>query len=324
MTLAIFLKPKTAENSVLGITDEQIARIKAAFPLLDVVLAKQPDGSDLVEQGIQAEIIMANDKDMSFCHYCKKDKALRWIHNILSGTDNILAEPYFNGLPGLIITNSRGVHGKAITDHVMAGILYFARTFNLLLTNQKKHQWNRTEPEETEGKVLGIIGMGQIGRVLASRAKAFEMTILGVKRSYEEIPFVDELFLSDKIDEVIRRSDYLVLLTPYSQETHNLMNADKFSLMKPTSIFINVSRGKCCDNNALYEALHSRKIAGALIDAYEPEPMPEQDPLWELENVIITPHMAAASPISFDHMIDLFIKNLDRFQSGQSMLTRVL
>lgn len=323
MRLAIFLKWKGNHTAGLGINKKLLDKLRQKLPWTDIEVAETPDGKDLIQKNFLAEIVMAYDGDPAFLQYCLQDPALLWIHNVVSGSEHILNDLYLRSINGLTITNSRGIQGKPMADHIMGAILFFLREYGLYLENQKKHLWETGFPEETEGKTISIIGLGNIGRELARRAKAFNMRVIGVKRVKEDIPFVDQIYLTDDINRAAEQADFLVLLTPASSQTYHLINKEIFALMKPSAYFINVSRGSCCDSHALYEALHTRRIKGALIDTYDLEPIPKNDPIWNLDNVIITPHMAAVSPLYMERMTDLFIENAKQFKAGIPLSSRI-
>lgn len=231
---------------------------------------------------------------------------IRWIHALGAGVDtlpfDILRER------GIVVTNSRGVYSDALAEFVLAAILYFAKDLGRLEQNQKAHRWEPYLVERIEGATAGIIGYGDIGRAVGRRAQAMGMRVLARGRS-EGPP----------LDELIPASDYLVLTTPLTPETRMLMNEERISLMRRSAVLINISRGAVVDEKALITALRSRGIRGAALDVFETEPLPSGHPLWSLENVLISPHTADQTADSHDRAVDLFLRNLERFQRGEPL-----
>lgn len=324
MNIAILLRRRPEGSVGVGSDNGMVAAIQAALPEAQIRIAESADGSDLLAQGFLADIAICPGvgKVCPYAAYLAACPDLKWIHNPFSGCESLLAETALKER-GVLLTNSRGIHGIPMANHVLGAMLYFARRFDIARANQPGAKWDRFMGDELDGKTLGILGMGQIGRAVAQRAKAFNMTVLGCKRRSEEIPFVDEVITNDRMDEVIARSDYLVMLTPASPETYKLMNADKFAKMKPGAYFINVGRGQTVDNDALIGALQSGRLGGAFIDAYDPEPMPADCPLWTMDNVLITPHVAADSPMYMTRMTELFLENAGAFLAGDALKTLV-
>ena len=324
MKIAILLRRRPEGSKGVGVDDAMVETIRSALPDAEVRVSATEDGKDLLEQGFLCDVAMVPGvgKVCAGSDYLNACPDLKWIHNPFSGCESLQADARLK-TRGIALTNSRGIHGIPMANHVLGAALYFARRFDIARANQPEAKWDRYMGDELDGKVLGILGMGQIGRVVAQRAKAFDMTVLGCKRKPEQIPFVDELLTNDRMDEVIARSDYLVLLTPASPETYHLMNAEKFAKMKPGAVFINVGRGQCVDNDALIDALQSGHLGGAFIDAYDPEPMPADCPLWKMDNVLVTPHVAADSPMYMTRMTQLFLENARAFLAGEPLKTPV-
>jgi phosphoglycerate dehydrogenase-like enzyme len=224
----------------------------------------------------------------------------------------------------VVLTSSIGIH-VGLPDHIMGMILMFARRLHVALRNQMARKWDRGAAvgEEIAGKVLGVLGLGAIGRALAARAAAFEMRVIGTKRSMEPIPHVERVYPPDQTDEVLRAADYLVIALPLTKATQGIIDARALGLMKRSSVLINIGRGQVVVEEALVDALRNKTIAGAGLDVFEREPLPADSPLYEMENVIITPHVAGASHTYYDRAIPLFCQNLRRYLDGQPLLNVV-
>lgn len=228
---------------------------------------------------------------------------------------------------GVRLANAAGVNANAVSDHAIALILSLTRQLHLGRDNQRRRYWRPMisdipkREDELSGKVLLIYGTGLIGQRIARLAKAFGMTVLGVRRNVAKpVPDVDELFRPDEFLSLLSRADVVVLACPLTPETRGLMGAKTFSAMRPSAYFINVARGACADCDALVAALKDGTIAGAGIDVTDPEPLPADSPLWLLDNVILTPHTGGETRRYEDNVVDILIDNLERLQSGQAEL----
>ncbi len=246
-------------------------------------------------------------------------RRLKWVHAFNAGVDG------FVGLPGIrdrriVLTRTVGAH-VALPDHVMAIVLAFARRLHVDIRRQIEHKWDRQSGigEDVAGKVLGIMGLGQIGKPLAARAAAFGMRVIGTKRTPEPVPHVDLVLPPDRIGDVLKEADYVVALLPLTRETKGRMGEHEFRAMKPTAVFINVSRGPIVQEAALVRALREGWIAGAGLDVFEVEPLPADSPLYDLPHVIITPHVSGITPQFFERIATIFAQNLRRYVKGEPL-----
>lgn len=248
----------------------------------------------------------------------RDDAKIRWIQSISSGVDYFPFDLLKKR--GVILTDASGVHASSVAESTMAMMLGFARGIAAAVRTQSGKVWDRSLPtHELNGATLTIVGAGQIGRRLAHLAKAFDMRIIAVSRSGKPLPEADETYDASRLDEAIRQGDYVVNILPLTPETHHLFDETKFALMKETAIFINVGRGPSVREDHLVEALKSGRIAGAGLDVYEEEPLPQDHPLWTLDNVILTPHVAGGyTPENRQRVVDLFTANLELYLSGQA------
>lgn len=179
------------------------------------------------------------------------------------------------------------------------------------------------DPLEAFGKTLGVVGAGSIGREVAKQAKAFDMKTIGLRRNPQPMPFFDEVLPRTQLDDLLSRSDYVVLATPLTPETRHMIGEAQFAKMKPSALFINVARGGVVDQEALIRALQNGVIAGAALDVTDPEPLPADNPLWDMENVIITPHMSADAPILVQIAVDFFCENIKRYRAGERLINQM-
>ncbi|MDE0298787.1 MAG: D-2-hydroxyacid dehydrogenase [Candidatus Poribacteria bacterium] len=251
----------------------------------------------------------------------KKAKNLRWIQFSSVGVESVLSPELLNS--DVVLTNARGATAINISEHVMSLILAIARTLHTSIINQTNKFWEnfRKLPVlEISGDTLGIIGLGSIGIQVAHRAHAFGMRILAVDPTQTEKPAeVDSLWKMDRLHDMLGKSDFVAICCPLTPETTGMIGTAEFNAMKSTAILITIGRGQIIDQAALVEALQSKKIAGAGLDVTDPEPLPQDSPLWEMDNVIITPHHAGASPKSWTRIYGLFCENLRRFVAGEPL-----
>lgn len=246
---------------------------------------------------------------------------IEWLHTLSAGVEGLLVPEVVNSQ--VIITNSRGIHATPMCEHVFALILSFARSLPQLYRHQQARVWQRLPVDEVRGKTLGLIGLGAIGGELARVAAAFGMKVLAVRRSPAPVAGVDLVLGPRQLDRLLEEADYVVIALPLTPETHSLIGERELRLMKPTAVLINVSRGEIVDEPALIRALREGWIAGAGLDVFRTEPLPAGSELYDLENVIITPHLAGSTPHYYRRAMELFGENLRRYLAGAPLLNVV-
>jgi phosphoglycerate dehydrogenase-like enzyme len=252
-------------------------------------------------------------------------RRLRFIQSIGAGYDQFPLDELRRR--GVRLASARGVNRNAVSEHTFALILALARDIHAGRDNQHRHFWrgmisNPSQREdELAGKTIGIIGMGAIGSRVATLAKAFEMRVIATKRNpaTAEGP-ADEVLTPDHLPELLRQADFVVLNCPLTPETRGIINAAALAEMKPSAYLINVARGGCVDEQALLDALRTGRIAGAALDHFQDDPLPESSPFWDLQNVIITPHTAGETGKYEDNVLDILVENLERLWRGQQEL----
>ncbi|NOU96572.1 D-2-hydroxyacid dehydrogenase [Paenibacillus sp. LMG 31456] len=256
-------------------------------------------------------------------HCLQPGTRLRWAQNWGAGVDKIPLEALAES--GVMLTNASGVHPNPISETVLAMMLSLTRQIHRAIGNQLQNKWaSLGELGEMHGKTVGIIGVGAIGTEVAKLCKAFGMKVLGVKRTLSESENVDRMVTMNGLDEVLRESDYVVVTLPLTKDTKHSIGSRQFELMKPTAYYINIGRGGTTDEHALVEALRSGGIAGAGLDVFEVEPLPETSPLWEMSNVIMTPHNSGSTVYYNERALDIFLHNLRDYVEGKEpQLNRV-
>lgn len=248
---------------------------------------------------------------------------LRWIHTPSAGVEHLLIPEILER--DIVLTNSAGAQAIPIAEFVLMYMLnHVKRAFDLKAL--APDEWERGENiscDELFDHTLLIIGYGNIGAEVAKRARAFGMRILASRRHPQPTDGVDMMVGEHGWRDLLPQADYVVLATPLTATTRGMFDADAFRRMKSSAYLINIARGQIVDTDALLDALHSRRIAGAALDALPVEPLPPDHPLWKAPNVWITPHISYSSPRTRERVIDLFFENLRRYLQGEPLLNAV-
>jgi phosphoglycerate dehydrogenase-like enzyme len=247
---------------------------------------------------------------------------LRWFHSFSAGVDS----PAFKVIldRGTLLTNSSGASAPSIAQYVISMMLYRSKPFDAWREQQSRHEWKPALGRDLTGQTSGIIGTGAIGGEVARLAKAMGMRTIGMRRSGKPARHIDEMVTARKLRYLLRESDFVVLACPLTKETEGLLGAAQLAVMKPTATLINVARGRIVDEAALIDALEAGTIAGACLDVFTVEPLPETSPLWSMPNVVVTPHNSGVSPLNMERAMGIFIDNLGRFVAGRPLRNRVL
>lgn len=248
---------------------------------------------------------------------------VRWIHSRAAGVDDLL-------FPDLVespvtVTNSRGVFSRPLAEFVVAAVLFFAKGLRRMVDSQQTRRWDPFDVEEVHGKVMGIIGYGDIGRACALQARALGMHVQAVRRQggIEADALAEKIVGVEARLTVLSQSDYVVVTAPLTEQTRGLIGEAELEAMKPTAVLINVGRGPVVNEAALIRALEKGRIRGAALDVFEREPLPPEHPFYGLPNVLLSPHCADHTPGWLDRAMDLFLENLARFLRGEPLLNVV-
>jgi phosphoglycerate dehydrogenase-like enzyme len=247
---------------------------------------------------------------------------LRWIHSRSVGLERTLFPELIAS--NVVLTNGRGVFSPSLGEFVVGAILHFAKDFRRMIRNQMAGCWEQFDVTMAEGKTLGIIGYGDIGRASAQRARALGMNILAVKRHVAENERCDslasEIYPAERRTEMLSRCDYVLVAAPLNAETRGLLSTGEFAAMKADAVVINVGRGPVIDEQALIRALSERKIKGAALDVFDEEPLPAGHPFYSMENVLLSPHCADHTSQWLEDAVRLFVEQFQRFRCGQPLL----
>jgi phosphoglycerate dehydrogenase-like enzyme len=249
---------------------------------------------------------------------------LRWVQGSMAGAGEVAKEA---GLleTDVVVTTASGVYSGPLAEFVLMAMLQHAKNLDRLRRDKAEKAWRQTHTDTLEGKTLCIVGMGNIGRAIAERARPFGTRVVGVKRSVREDDpawnHADELYPTDRLHEALGGADYVAVTLPGTPETRHLVGTEAIGAMKPGAYFVNVGRGTAVDEGALVEALEAGHLSGAALDVFEVEPLPRESPLWELPNVIVSPHSTDMVPSLINKLqTDLFCANLRRYLDGEPLL----
>jgi phosphoglycerate dehydrogenase-like enzyme len=245
-------------------------------------------------------------------------KVLQWVQSTFAGVEELLCP---GARSDYILTGVKGVFGPFMSEYVVGYLLALGRHFFTAYRNQQDRIWRRLPYQSLRGRLIGICGLGSIGRHLARTAGHFGLRVWGYKRIAETVPEVERVFTGPMFDEFLSQPDYIVNTLPSTPATVRLFDDAAFRAMKTTAVLVNIGRGDAVVEEALIKALRQGLIGGAVLDVFEKEPLPKRSPLWTLSNVIITPHN---SGFSFPgDIVALFAENYRRFSRGDSLLYRV-
>jgi phosphoglycerate dehydrogenase-like enzyme len=307
-----------------NVPDWFVERLQREFPYVNVV--HLPDYERMDEEIVDAEIVISWSVRPQQITAAKK---LRWIHSTAAAVHQLIFPELVNS--DIILTNAREVHGPVVAEHVMALIFALAKKIPDSVRLQEMHVWGQQilwdalpRVREVAGATVGMVGLGSIGRQVVKSAKALGMRVIAVREHPEKgSEGTDTVFGPAQFDNVFRQADYIVLAAPVTASTKAIVNAERLALMKPDACLINVGRGPLVDESALANALREKKIGGAALDVFPKEPLATDSPLWDVPNLLITPHTAALTDKLWERQYTLFSENLRRYLKGEALLAVV-
>ncbi|SEV95976.1 D-2-hydroxyacid dehydrogenase [Halobacterium jilantaiense] len=300
----------------LGIHDS----VGAVFP--PAVLAAELDGPDAVD----VSIVGTGDLDgldalVTFAHddaFLEAD--LRWVHSVQAGVDKFPLGEY--EARGITVTNSTGLHGASVGETVAGYMLSFARRLHEYRSNQERSEWAWADREDSftvDGSSVSVVGLGTLGKGIAARADALGMDVTGVKRTPTPVDHVDRVHPTGELHEAIADAKFVALAVPLTDDTESMVGDAEFAAMRDDAVLLNVARGPVVDQSALVDALRNDELAGAALDVFETEPLPEDSPLWDFDDVIVTPHAAAATRDYPENIAALVTENARRLAAGERL-----
>jgi D-2-hydroxyacid dehydrogenase (NADP+) len=290
------------------------SRLRAMFPQLTIHLV---DHYSKVGPYIGKADILMTFGPMVTDQVVREAANLKWIQALGTGVDNLIDLPSLRR--DVIITNIHGIHGAPMSEAAIMAMLALSRDFPRAVRNQDRHLWERWPASLLDGKKVGILGIGVTAETLAPKCKALGMVVAGISSVTRTVAGFDLMYGRDEFISAVHDLDYLVALTPYSAATRHIVDSVIFAAMKPTSYFINLARGGVVDDEALIKALENGQIAGAALDVFSHEPLPENHPFWSMKNVIVTPHLGGFYDGYADRALPVVEENIRRFLAGDTM-----
>lgn len=248
---------------------------------------------------------------------------LRWVQSLSAGVDKLPLEAFAQR--NIAVTNAKGVHTIQMSEFTLSLMLQWTRNSNKFLDSQQEKRWDSKIPVgELHGLTIGIVGAGAIGEAVARKCQAFDMYVIGYNRSGDLPAHFDEIVTGEEgLITLLKKSDYIVILLPSTAKTHHVITKKHLQYMKPNAFLINLARGDVIDEDALIEALQDGSIAGAALDVFEQEPLPESSPFWTMDNVIVTPHIAGSSEHYLERAAPIFFHNIKQYISGKPLMNLV-
>ena len=280
----------------------------AQKPLADII-----DGADIV--------LSWDFRSSEFRTAWKNADQLKWIFWAGAGVDSLLFPELVES--DVVVTNCRGVFDRAMAETVLGFIIAFAKHLPQSGRLQSQREWKFRLTEQLLGKEVLIVGVGSIGREIARVLSAFGLKVSGVGRHHREDPDFGVIYAPDALDSRLASADFVVVVCPSTEQSRGMFAAPQFQAMKNSARLINIARGNILDETALIEALHDKQIAGAALDVFTHEPLPYESPLWEMDNVIVSPHMCGDFYEHSDVMTNTFFENLRRFRNAKPLLNIV-
>jgi D-2-hydroxyacid dehydrogenase (NADP+) len=297
------------------------SRLAAEFPQVTFSCVAALECTQALDRMGEADAIFAYGRAFDAECLARAGK-LRWFQCLITGTDHLA--PVLAG-SRVILTNARGIHGPQMAEMAVLHMLSLSRQVPQLVRNQAAHVWDRIKPSVLDRRTIAILGVGAIAEHIAKVCQAFGMTTLGISRTPRRLADFDAIYPREKLREAAAQADFLLVLVPYSKDNDKIINAAVFEVMKPTAYLINIARGGVVDEAALLQALRDRKIAGAGLDVFEQAPLPPSHPLWDMDNVFITPFIGGLSDRYEEDIMSIIKPNLQSFLAGRddAMINRV-
>jgi phosphoglycerate dehydrogenase-like enzyme len=280
------------------------------------------DYKDFDAQMKDADVLVFMGLDFESDGFAERAPRLRWIQMTSAGVEHIMP---FDWLPDrVVMTNNSGVHAEKHGEFGITAVLMLNNNVPVMTTNQREARWQPVFGTSIRGKTLAIIGVGSIGGMVARHAKRLGMRVLGVRRSGDKHPYVDAMYRPSQLDRVLPQADFLIATLPGTADTRNLLDARALDLLKSGAGVVNLGRGITMDYEALARKLERGELRGAVLDAYDPEPLPASSPLWHTRNLIVSPHCTSSDTSQYAPLtLDQTFENLERFMEGRPLLRRI-
>lgn len=278
------------------------------------------DGDVLDEQLKTADIVVGAPENRA--NLAVRAPKLKWIHSTLAGVDRLLPLDWLP--PGVVLTNNRGVHGHKAEQFMRMAYTFLHTRMPEIQDNQRKHLWRQVFTPTIAGRTALVVGLGDLGEAAARAAKTLGLKVIGVRRSVKPCRHADSVHTFRALDRLLPKADFVVLAVPLTPETRNLLSRDRMELLKPGCSVINIARAQVMDYAALADKLEAGELSGAIVDVVDPEPLPPESPLWDVPNLVITPHISCDDYGHYaDLSLDLVFDNLARLLAGKPLRNRV-
>ena len=287
-------------------------RLARHFPAVEFHAFHDAKDAEPVIAGIEVIIALGHHIPKTLIAAARN---LKWIQALTTGTDTLTAPGVLP--PHVLLTSTRGIHGPQMSELAFLNMIALGRNFRKMQRNQAEAKWEQWGQPILEGKTIVIVGLGLLAEHLATRCKLFGMQVIGISSGRNHAPNFDEVHPRSNLAKTAARADFLMLLVPYSKETHHLINREVLAAMKPSAFLINLARGGVLDEAALIEHLQSGKIAGAGLDIFSTQPLPPDNPLWRMPNVIITPNLGGRSDKFVEQTTTVLEPNIQAFIEGR-------
>jgi len=315
---------ETAVLVVAAAEDDAPPGLTSETSPLPLAFAWDPSGVEAVLPDVEVVFLwtMRSPAFDALRHVWPSAERLRWVHSCSAGVERLLFPELVES--DVVLTNSRGVYDQPMAEYALALMLAAAKGLPETLARQREHEWRFRYTGTLAGKRLVVVGPGSIGRAVASYAGAIGMSTSAVGRSVRGADdHFDEVAGPDGLLDVLGEADYVVITVPLTDETRGMIGREAIAAMKPTAHLINLARGAVIDQDALVDALREGRIAGAGLDVFAEEPLDPANPLWDMPNVIVSPHISGDTDTSERNVVDLFLDNLRRWQAGEPLLNVV-
>lgn len=310
--------PLLVYGGVHGLPEEELVeRLVEGLPDHEIRHARTPQEQRELVSGVRT--ILAPDIEQDVLQAADR---LQWFAGMYAGHGHLPLEELEEH--DVAVTNAAGVHAPNVAEHVLGMLLAFDRGLLRALEQGRNGEWRGFTPDELAGKTTVVVGLGNIGNAVCTRLAAFGVHTIGIRRSPEEGGAADEVRGPDELEGALAAADHVVLACPLTRETRGLIDRTALTTMQTDALLVNVARGEVVETEALIWALRRNVIGGAALDVTDPEPLPSDHPLWDLGNVIVTPHNAGATPHYYDRLAELVADNAERARADEPLRNRVI
>lgn len=302
------------------ISNKHREKLLEDFPNSKFVFCDKPE--EAKDHLANAEVLVTYGADVNE-NLIQEGKNLKWIACLSAGVDKFPLKAIKD--KGITLTNARGIHKIQMAEYAISMLLQVYRNGKTIIENEKNGVWdNSIKVQEITGQTIVILGTGAIGGETARLAKAFRMKTIGVSRSGKEVEHFDEVYQTSQLKEVLPDADFVVSVLPSTKETERLLTYDYFQVMKGSAVFLNMGRGNVLLEDDLLRAIQEGKLAHAVLDVFDKEPLREDHPFWKENNITITPHISGLSPAYVVRALEIFKENLQAFNENKTEMVNVI